>query len=115
MRGLVDLLPLASDGGSRDFAVDVVGRNGSLTGTILLLDRGRMTEGSLQPVAADVVEFVELARGRSNKNADADARRQPVDASCTPSKTMGCSSSSSDNNEVVTIHATSEQMGRNIP
>ncbi|MDB4960955.1 MAG: hypothetical protein JWP01_954 [Myxococcales bacterium] len=60
--GLTDLLPLASDGGSRDFAVDLVGRDGLPMGTIVLLDRGTMTEGSLQPVAADAIELVELAR-----------------------------------------------------
>jgi hypothetical protein len=60
--GLADLLPLASDGGSSDFAVDLVGRNGLPVGTILLLDRGTMTEGSLQPVAADVVARVMAMR-----------------------------------------------------
>ena len=53
--GLADLLPLACDGGSRDFAIDLAGRNGRPVGTILLNDRGTMT----------VIELVELARAGS--------------------------------------------------
>jgi hypothetical protein len=60
--GLMDLLPLASDRGSRDFVVDLVGRDGLPMGTILLLDRCVMTAGALQPVAVDVIDLVERAR-----------------------------------------------------
>jgi hypothetical protein len=60
--GLEDLLPIAGDGGGRDFAVSLVGRDGFAVGTVMLNDRSVMTEGDLQPVATDVVELVELAR-----------------------------------------------------
>ena len=60
--GLADLLPLACDGGSRDFAVDLVGRGGLPAGGIFLLGRGVMTEESLERVAANLTELAELAR-----------------------------------------------------
>ena len=63
--GLVQLLPLACDGGSRDFAIDIVGKYRAPAGTILLIDRGTMTKESLRPAAADVIELVELARAGS--------------------------------------------------
>jgi hypothetical protein len=72
--GLVNLLPLACDGGSLDFAIDLVGRHGRPAGTILLNGRGTMTEESLRPAAADVIELVELARGGARWTPSGRAR-----------------------------------------
>jgi hypothetical protein len=55
--GLRGLIPLASDGGSRDFAVDLLGRHRD---RVMLVDRGDMTEEYLMPVARDLATLLEL-------------------------------------------------------
>lgn len=57
--GLSGLLPLASDQGSIDYALDVVGRADAAPGTVHLSDRGVMDEGSLRPVASNLVDLLE--------------------------------------------------------
>ncbi len=74
--GLIGLLPFACDNGSRDFAVDLARRTGLPVGTVLLNDRGVMTERDLRPVAVDVIELVELARaGQLDRDIDEAVRR----------------------------------------
>jgi len=58
---LPGLLPIASDGGSRDYAIDVDGTFGLGAGIVFRVDRGTMTQDDLEVISRDLVEFVAAA------------------------------------------------------